>query len=60
MKMQAVVAKARMLDLKPGKLKKVDLIRAIQHKEGNTVCFGTGKNFCDQTGCCWRDDCLTR
>ena len=47
-----------MLALKPGKMKKVDLIRAIQSKEGNPACFDTGKNFCDQTDYCWRSDCL--
>ena len=58
MNIQAVREKARMLDLNPGKMKKADLIHAIQSKEGNFPCFGTAKDFCDQTECCWRSDCL--
>ncbi len=60
MKMQEVREKAKKFGLKPGKIKKkVNLIRAIQSEEGNTPCFQTGIDSCDQTDCCWRDDCLT-
>ena len=38
--------------------KKADLIRDIQRQEGNFPCFGTAESDCDQTACCWRDDCL--
>jgi hypothetical protein len=41
--------KAKALDLKPGKLRKADLIRAIQTAEGNTPCFQTAQNDCAQT-----------
>jgi predicted metal-binding transcription factor (methanogenesis marker protein 9) len=58
--MQSVREKARMLDLKSGKMNKADLIRAIQSKEGNPTCFGTAMDFCDQTECCWRSDCLSQ
>jgi len=58
MNMQTVKEKAKRLDLNPGKMKKGDLIRAIQAKEGNPACFGTAKDFCDQMECCWRSDCL--
>ncbi|MBN2808403.1 MAG: SAP domain-containing protein [Deltaproteobacteria bacterium] len=58
MKMQEIREKARMADMKPGKLNKTDLIRAIQIKEGNPACFATGRIFCDQDECCWRADCL--
>lgn len=40
--------------------KKADLIRAIQNTEGNTPCFNTGRNDCDQINCCWRDDCIPK
>lgn len=40
------------------KLKEVDLIRTIQTKEGNSACFASGTKSCDQTQCCWRDNCL--
>ena len=39
MKMQEIQKKAQTLDLKPGKRNKVDLIHAIQAKEGNPVFF---------------------
>jgi len=43
------------------KLRKAELIRAIQQGEGNQECFGAPWRFdCQQTGCCWRQDCLTK
>jgi hypothetical protein len=56
--MHGVREKARMLNLNPGKMKKADLIRAIQAKEGNFPCFETAKDFCNQMECCWKSDCL--
>jgi len=41
-------------------MKKADIIREIQKSEGNFPCFGTAKDFCDQTDCIWRDDCLSK
>ena len=32
---------ARSMNLKPGKLKKTDLIRLIQKEEGNNVCYAS-------------------
>ena len=58
MKMKEVREKAAELGIKPGKFKKVDLIRTIQGNEGNSPCFQTGLDSCDQFGCCWRSDCL--
>lgn len=58
MKMMEVKEKAKRLGLKPGKMKKVDLIRAIQSKEGNFPCFQTGLDSCNQFDCCWKSDCL--
>jgi hypothetical protein len=59
MKMQEVREKAKTLGLKIFGMKKVDLIRAIQSEEGNTSCFQTGVESCDQTDCCWRSMCLS-
>ena len=59
MKMQEVRKMAKKLGLKTGGMKKVDLIRAIQFEEGNTPCYQTEVSSCDQTDCCWRDDCYT-
>ncbi|OGL45042.1 MAG: hypothetical protein A2W05_08535 [Candidatus Schekmanbacteria bacterium RBG_16_38_10] len=53
--------KAKNLGIKPKIwLKKEVLIRAIQSAEGNSPCFGTAKGYCDQLGCCFRDDCLSK
>ena len=58
MKMQEVRKKAKALGIKSFGMKKVDLIRAIQSKEGNVPCFKTGLDSCDQFNCCWRSECL--
>lgn len=50
---------ARALDIKTGKLRKNELIQAIQNHEGNFPCFGSAiDGVCDQYGCLWRLDCL--
>lgn len=50
---------AKAMDINPGKMKKDELIHAIQLKEGNFACFGTAADGeCDQMSCRWRQDCL--
>ena len=45
--------------VKPGKLKKDELIHAIQSAEGNTPCFATeAAAGCPEVGCLWRSDCV--
>ena len=59
MKIDAVKKIAEQHQLKTGKAKKDELIRAIQQAEGNSACFGTNsKNTCGQLSCLWREDCL--
>ncbi len=58
MNMNEIKEKARELGLRVGKMKKAELIRAIQLQEGNSPCYQTGQNLCTQESCCWRDDCL--
>lgn len=42
------------------KLRKGEMIRAIQRAEENQDCFGSAWRFdCQQFNCCWRQDCLT-
>lgn len=42
-----------------GKLRKAELIQRIQQAEGNNPCYGAEWRLsCDQTECCWRQDCL--
>jgi hypothetical protein len=58
MKMNDIKEIARQRGINPAKLKKSELIRAIQQDEGNPVCFTTGyKAECGQLDCLWREDC---
>jgi hypothetical protein len=44
--------------IKAGKMKKVELVRAIQAAEGNYDCFATDRiEDCPEAGCYWREDC---
>jgi len=58
MKMGEMKEKAKALGIKTRAIKKADLIRQIQKAEGNFDCFGTGKDYCDQWNCSFREDCL--
>ncbi len=58
MHMTEIKEKAKLLGIQAGKMKKVDLIRAIQSKEGNFPCFETAKDYCNQLSCAWRKACL--
>jgi len=58
MKMNEVRTKAKALRIKIRGVKKSDLVKQIQKREGNFDCFGTAKNYCDQWNCCFREDCL--
>ena len=49
---------AQNMGINPRKMNKADLIRSIQTAEGNTPCFKTKGEGCDQTDCLWRSDCL--
>lgn len=59
MRMIDIKAIARERGIKPGKMTKPELIRAIQRQEGNIVCYRE-KTECDQQGCCWRTSCLPK
>ncbi|MHB1379940.1 MAG: SAP domain-containing protein [Desulfurivibrionaceae bacterium] len=58
MKMLDIKAKAKNLGIRAGKMKKEDLIRTIQEREGNFPCFGSAMEHCSQEDCSWREDCL--
>lgn len=58
MKMTEIKEKAKLLGIEPCKMKKADLIHAIQKAEGYTPCFGKGDYNCPYIDCCFRDDCL--
>ena len=60
MKLSQIEKKAKELGIKNTWLySKRDLVRAIQKTEGNFDCFGTATNYCDQSNCSWKEDCLT-
>ncbi|MCF7822505.1 MAG: Rho termination factor N-terminal domain-containing protein [Mariprofundaceae bacterium] len=52
--------RAKEMNLKnTAKLRKGDLIRAIQSAEGNLPCFDEPWNSgCRQYDCVWKDDCI--
>jgi len=59
MKLDDIKEIAKQHNIKPGKMKKADLVRAIQQAEGNVACFDTGiSEQCDQGKCLWREDCV--
>ena len=40
-------------------MSKVDIVRAVQRKEGNFDCFATAYEVvCSPNDCLWRDDCI--
>lgn len=59
MHIQTIRSIAKERGIKAGRMTKAELIRTIQHHEGNFDCFGTAANgHCDQNLCSWREDCL--
>ncbi len=58
MRMSEVRAKAKALGIDPGKMKKGELVCTIQKAEGFAACFGSGKQDCPYTDCCFRSDCI--
>jgi len=60
MKMAEIKDKAKGLSIKPGKMKKAELIQAIQTAEGNIPCFQSTTDYCDQINCLWRSECMPK
>ncbi len=59
MKLEEIKEMAKQHNIKVGKLKKADLVRAIQSAENNEVCFETGTaDICGQDACLWREVCV--
>jgi hypothetical protein len=58
MKLDEIKEIAKKHNIKTAKMKKADLVRAIQQAEGNEACFETGlADTCGQDACIWREDC---
>lgn len=61
MKIGEIKVIAQKRGVNPDRMKKAELIRAIQRAEGNFDCFGTASSGeCNQHDCLWREDCLRR
>jgi len=59
MKLQEIKDIAKKMGVVAGKMKKPDLIKAIQRAEGNNECFATDSvSSCGQMNCLWRADCM--
>lgn len=59
MKIEEIKGIARQHNLKVGKAKKSELVRAIQESQGNQPCFDSNRSAdCCQYSCCWREDCV--
>jgi hypothetical protein len=58
MGMPEIRMKAKSLGLTPGKMKKADVIHAIQVAEGCLPCFGRSGGQCSYTDCCFMNDCF--
>jgi hypothetical protein len=49
---------AKHYDIKAAKMKKDELIKAVQRAEGNFDCFGSAiSGYCSQDDCLWKSDC---
>jgi len=58
MKVEEIKELAKQQGINPRKMKKADIIRAIQAEEGNPQCFSNGeKDKCGQESCLWQEDC---
>jgi len=60
MRFQEIQSMAKGMDINTFRMKKMDMIQAIQRKENNIDCFGTPRvDFCSEEACLWRMDCLS-
>ena len=58
MKLEEIKKIALDRGIKPARMKKAELVRAIQHAEDNPCCFETLQAaVCGQEQCLWRRDC---
>ncbi len=50
---------AKEMGINTYRMKKTDIIRAIQRSENNIDCYGTERvTECMEDSCLWREDCL--
>ena len=59
MKFNEIQKMAKGMGINTFKMKKIEMIKAIQGAENNIECFGTSRvEYCEELACLWRDDCL--
>ena len=60
MRFQDLRKMANDMDINTYKMKKVDIIHAIQTAENNIDCYGTERvDSCQEQACLWKNDCLS-
>ena len=60
MRFQDIQKMAKDMGIYTYRMKKTDIIQAIQREEKNIECFGTKRvDICQEEACSWRSDCLT-
>ena len=60
MKINEVRKIAKGMDINTYRMKKEEIIHAIQQAENNMACFATERvAYCNEDKCLWRDDCLS-
>jgi len=58
-KIQALQVMAKKMGINTFRMKKAEIVRAIQRAEYNMDCFSTPRvEYCGELLCLWRDDCL--
>jgi len=59
MKIQEIQKIAKNMGINTFRMKKADIVRAIQRAENNMDCFYTPRvEYCGELLCLWREDCL--
>jgi hypothetical protein len=59
MKIQEIQKIAKNMGINTFRMKKADIVRAIQGAENNMDCFYTPRvEYCGEMLCLWREDCL--
>lgn len=60
MKIQKIQVMAKKMGINTFRMKKTDIVRAIQRVENNMDCFCTPRvEYCGELLCLWREDCLS-
>jgi len=58
MRFQDIQKMAKDMDVSTYRMKKTDVIRAIQQAENNIDCYGTERVVtCQEHACLWKSDC---